>query len=369
MTASIFDRRPALRWAVPALATAAVIGGGAAVGSIAASAGAGLPERSAAQLLVDVQQAYDTGLSGTVVQRANLGLPDLPIPGGQGSTDFTSLTSGTHTMRVWYAGPDQARLALLGTFGESDVIRNGTDLWTWDSRKNTATHRTLQPTDAHKTPAADASALPRTPQEAADLALKALDPTTKVSTDGTARVAGRSAYELVLQPRDTSSLVGSVRLAIDGARHVPLRVQVYAKGATSPAFEVTFTQVSFARPDATEFHFAPPPGAQVTEAKPQMTAKPEQPRDGANRAGAPTVLGTGWTTVVVAKMPTAAGNASPKGEDRLTRILERLPAVSGSWGSGHLLSAKLFSVLVTDDGRVIAGAVAPQRLYQAAAGR
>jgi hypothetical protein len=43
-----------------------------------------------------------------------------------------------------------------------------------------------------------------------------------------------------------------------------------------------------------------------------------------------------------------------------------LPKVSGSWGSGHLLSSALFSALVTDDGRVLAGAVAPAKLYEIA---
>ena len=71
-----------------------------------------------------------------------------------------------------------------------------------------------------------------TPQQAASQALAAIDPTTKVSVDGTASVAGRSAYELVLKPRDTRSLVGDVRIAIDAKTDVPLRVQVLAEGAT-----------------------------------------------------------------------------------------------------------------------------------------
>jgi hypothetical protein len=44
-----------------------------------------------------------------------------------------------------------------------------------------------------------------------------------------------------------------------------------------------------------------------------------------------------------------------------------LQQVNGSLGSGRLLQSALFSVLITDDGRVIAGAVAPELLYQAAA--
>jgi hypothetical protein len=50
----------------------------------------------------------------------------------------------------------------------------------------------------------------------------------------------------------------------------------------------------------------------------------------------------------------------------LQSILGSLPQVSGTWGSGRLLQSALFSVLLTDDSRVIAGAVAPELLYQAA---
>ena len=46
---------------------------------------------------------------------------------------------------------------------------------------------------------------------------------------------------------------------------MPLRVQVFARGAADPAIEVAFTQVSFARPDAAQFTFNPPPGTTIVE--------------------------------------------------------------------------------------------------------
>ncbi|MDT5040043.1 MAG: hypothetical protein QOE51_1028, partial [Actinoplanes sp.] len=123
----VFRSRPALRWLVPSAAAVLVIGGGAAAGTIAASADPSLPARSAAQLLVDVQTAQPAGLSGTVVETADLGLPSLPgITGGQGGdANLTNLITGSNTARVWYAGQDKVRLALIGTLGETDVIRNG----------------------------------------------------------------------------------------------------------------------------------------------------------------------------------------------------------------------------------------------------
>jgi hypothetical protein len=63
--------------------------------------------------------------------------------------------------------------------------------------------------------------------------------------------------------------------------------------------------------------------------------------------------------------PGSTGSGDPLGA--LQGIVKQLPAVSGSWGSGHVLSGKLFSVLLTDDGRVLVGAVDPSALYQAAA--
>lgn len=351
---SIFATRPALRWLVPVAVTAVVVGGGAAARSIAASAEPSLPARSAAQLLVDLQTAPLDGLSGTVRTNAALGLPDLPDVDSQGSTDITQLLTGSRTARVWYSGPDKVRVALLGTLGEADVIRNGTDVWHWDSKARKAVHSTISGA------ATPDPRLPQTPQDAADLALKALDPTTAVSTGSSARVAGRDAYELILTPKDTTSLVGQVRLAIDAKEHVPLRVQVFAKGTGQPAFEVAFTQVSFDRPSDSQFVFKPPAGTTVEEA-PQSV-----PGAAGKTEKASKVIGEGWTAVLQTTLPAASADSNDSGRAQAQSVLDRLPRVSGDWGSGRLLSGKLFTVLLTDDNRVFAGAVSPERLYEAA---
>jgi outer membrane lipoprotein-sorting protein len=373
---SVFRSRPALRWLVPSAAAVLVIGGGAAAGTIAASADPSLPARSAAQLLVDVQNAKIDGLSGTVVETADLGLSALSGL-GSGGADISKLIAGSNTARVWYAGEDKARIALLGALGETDVIRNGSDVWMWKSADNSATHYTI-PAGAGRraTPKALPAGVPATPQEAADAALAAIDPSTRVTTTGAASVAGRDAYELVLAPKDSASLVGQVRLAIDAKTHVPLRVEVYAKGANNPAVRVAFQQISFTVPDAQQFAFHPPAGAKVTTEKPgdlqkeaakaKAKAEAKAPAKKPSDLSRPTVVGTGWTSVLVAKMP--AGNATGKGTEAATAqgLVNALPKVSGSWGSGHLLSGSLFSALITDDGKVLIGAVSPEKLYEAA---
>jgi outer membrane lipoprotein-sorting protein len=330
-------------------------------GVFTAQAGPSLPPKTAGQLLVDLQNAKVDGLSGTVVQDSDLGLPELPQTGsggGSGASSLTSLLTGSHTLRVWYAGEDKQRVALLGSLGETDVVRNGTNAWLWTSDTNSATHLTVP---AGKAGAEKADQLPAgvTPQQAAEAALKALDPTTAVTTASTSTVAGRDAYELVLAPKDKSALVGQVRLAVDSKTSVPLRVQVYPKNSSNgPAFQVGFTSVSFDVPGAAQFAFNPPPGAKVTEGS-LPTAQQPSAGDRAKSRGAVTTVGTGWTTVAVLPGPTTTDGA-------LSTFLNQLPRVSGSWGSGRLMSSTLVSALLTDDGRLIVGMVPPEQLYAAA---
>ncbi|KHD73695.1 LolA family protein [Actinoplanes utahensis] len=390
---SVLRSRPALRWLVPSAAALAVIGGGAAAGTIVANADPALPERSAAQLLVDLQNADPEGLSGTVVQSADLGLPGIAglLGNVQGSGGLTSLIAGSNTARVWYAGEEKARFALLGTTGETDVIRNGSDVWVWSSTDNTGTHVKLPASATDRTPPVAPSGLPGSPQEAADAALAAIDPTTAVTTTGTAEVAGRTAYELVLSPRDADSKVGQVRLAIDPEHHIPLRVDVFAKNNTNPAFRVAFEQISFAVPGDEQFAFNPPAGAKITEetlpadthrGKPDAKTEKEAEKAlaDAEKSGDLKVVGTGWTSILVTKAPkldelekaatSAEAGSTPEGVEAgklASGFLDTLEKVDGSWGSGRLLNGSLFTVLITDDGRLLAGAVTPEALYKAAA--
>jgi len=98
-----------------------------------------------------------------------------------------------------------------------------------------------------------------------------------------------------------------------------------------------------------------------------------------NSASAPdvSVIGSGWTAILAVKgqpssLPRRYGSYGQPGQSdaepsTLGAIIQQLPTVSGSWGTGRLLSTRLLSVLITNDGRVFAGAVAPSALYAAAA--
>lgn len=361
----IFDSKPVLRWLTPAAFVLVVAGGGLVASN--ANAGDTLPDRSAEQLLTDLQQPQVDGLSGTIVQKANLGIPNIP-GAGSGTSELTSLLSGSHTMYVWYSGPDKARVAVKdGAFQESDVVANGSDVWTWSSSKKSATHRTISKRDQsevtiHK---ADPNA-PKSPQDAAAELVKVLGPSTEITTDSDVNVAGEQAYELVLRPKDKRSTLTEVRVAIDGDTHLPLRVQAFGTDDVL-VFQVEYTAVKFARPADDMFTFNPPADTKVTEApktdhKAPTKAQRAQAKKQADQAQSDTkTVGTGWTTVVVAKLP--AGDL--QSNDQLRGFLKNLSPTAQGAPAGKLLVGTAFSAVLTDDGRIAVGAVKPELLYAA----
>jgi hypothetical protein len=61
----------------------------------------------------------------------------------------------------------------------------------------------------------------------------------------------------------------------------------------------------------------------------------------------------------------SGGNSTDRSSRQLMAVLQALPRVSGAWGSGRLLNGTLFSVVLTDDGRMAVGAVPASQLYAA----
>ena len=387
-----FSRRA--RWAVPA--GAVVIAGAVTAGVLigaAASASPELPAKTPAQLLAAL--ASRTGppppLTGTVVESASLGIPQLPELSNQNSA--VSLLAGSHTVKVWYQDPAHLRLAMPVTLGETDVIRDGRLLWLWQSSKNSVTKLTLPARSAHAAATPAQTQVPLTPQQAASQVLKAVGPSTRVGVQRTVTVAGQAAYQLVLSPKSSGSLVGRVNIAIDASNNVPLRVQVFARGASSPAFQVGYTAISFVRPAAANFSFAPPAGAKVnTVTLPREAAGQQKPSAAQRQAASQVqVIGKDWLSVAVlpasvlsevtggstsgaaGQMAQSAvpGGQPGSGNGETAAVLHTLIAaatpVHGAWGSGQLLHTSLVSMLITSNGHVLIGAVRPAVLEHAAA--
>jgi len=357
-----------LRWLVPVAAAGVVAL--LASGVLSAGANPNLPNRSAVQLLAAVSHPKQVGFSGTVVEKASFGLPDLGGLGALGSTQSAdgtsplSLLSGSHTIRVWYGGATKQRIALLDTFGELDLFRNGNSLWQWNSDTRTAVHRSL-PT-APGLFGAPGQLPGLTPDQAAQQIMALVQPSTTVTTDRTAVVAGRSAYTLVLTPKQAGARIRQVRISVDGATMVPLGVQVYVRDNPRPVLDVSFTRFDATMPSEDNFDWTPPPGATVQPAPSQAGMVPGLRLP----AGRPTIstVGSGWTSVLkVTGLPSQAALA--KLSPQAAGLLSLLPAVRGSWGSGRLLQTSVLSMLITADGRAFLGAVDPSVLYAAAGAR
>lgn len=387
-----------------------------------------LPSRTPAQLIAQVIRSHPGEFSGTIVQSTSLGLPALP-GSDENPTSLPSLLSGSHTIKVWQAGPGKFRLSMPDGLNESDIYGDGTNLWLWQSSHETATKVSLgcnQPVysmgvphdgkmlvppplsqnaigavEAHPVtgrpyrvfpPGGTGSVFgliersptgtgmkPGTQMIAAVLA--ALGRSTKVSVGTNAMIAGRPAYNLLFQPKDPRSLIGSIGFGIDARSGMIVREQIFAKDAGSPAISVAFTQLSLTPPAPGDVAFTPPHGATV-HTKGAGCGAPSSQAPKAN--GSAAVIGGGWLTVV--KFPraalnglttggsagpppnTPAGALSPAGGDQgvLNALLNAATPVSGAWGSGSLVHSSLISMLFTGDS-VYVGAVQPSVLYAAAA--
>ena len=360
MVSTALSRR--LKLAAPVLAVG-VVAAGVTVPRLAdaADASAALPPRTAAQLLEDVSQAEVDGLSGTVVATSRLGLPELPSTGEGGSAvSLTGLLSGSTTARVWKAGDDRSRVAVDAPFAEYDVVRDGSDVWTFDSASSDVTHLVLpegtQP-PADQPPTAPEPSGTATPQDVAERLLSFVEPTTTVTVGRAEEVAGRAAYELVLEPKDELTLVDEVRLAVDGETSVPLRVQAFGVGQREPAVEVAFTSVRFAVPDDSVFDFTPPSGSTVTERSlEELAGAAGAPDTTAPQPSAlPQVLGEGWSTVV----ETSGVQLPDSAQGLFGQLSTTVPG-------GRAVTSALLSVLLTDDGRMLVGAVPPAELERLA---
>ena len=89
------------------------------------------------------------------------------------------------------------------------------------------------------------------------------------------------------------------------------------------------------------------------------------------------MIGEGWSTVVVLPASASAGAtggpAVADGADDAKSLgarseaSEMLDSLTQAVDGGRMLTTSLVTVLFTDDGRVLAGAVTPERLLDAAA--
>jgi hypothetical protein len=230
-----------------------------------------------------------------------------------------------------------------------------------------------------------------------------------VTVDGTAAVAGRDAYQLVIKPKGAAhSTVDSVRIAVDAKNGTPLKFTLNAKDGGKPVVEMGYTKVDFGKPAAETFRFKPPKGTDVTEQKmdehaahPGKHGKPGHPGksgeldrlekleklEKSGKGARPdmtgmNILGKGWGQVAEIKAPKGAlsgmpgmtgqdgkgggageGSGSAQGDQLLDSFTDK---AKGDFGTGRVFSTRLVNALMTDDGTVYVGAVSKEGLIKAA---
>ncbi|RKN05525.1 LolA family protein [Streptomyces radicis] len=269
------------RAAVPA----AVIAGIAAVGAglwpaLASDGSPELPDITADELLVRVAESDTAQLSGTVRVDADLGVPDLGgmldgvLSGVEGPAGrLAGLATGDSTLEVAVDGPDRQRVGLESGGEEFSVIRNGDELWAYDSEGDTVYHAEvpehgeLSELGAEGAGDGDAWAAGLTPRELAERLLDRAGEHAEVSVDGTAQVAGRAAYQLVIVPKDADAPLSEARISVDGETGVPLALT--AEGPEGRVLDVAFSQIDYAQPPGAVFEFTPPSDAEVVEVNPE----------------------------------------------------------------------------------------------------
>lgn len=335
--------------------TATAVGAAGVMGltalSLPTSAGAApeLPPIPPEKLVESVLAKGPTPLSGTARVENSLGLPALPV----GDQQSQLLSNGTTDFRVWADGQDRHRLSLPSDGGETTVVDDGSTVSKWDSTTREVT-RVPKPSGEHHRPPAD-------PAGTASRVVGELRKSSDVAVDGTSRVAGRDAYELVLTPKQGErTLLREVRVAVDAQTRTPLNLVVNTAGDSGPALKAGYTELDTAPPDPNLFRFDPPAGAKVKQPPPEHRAAPH------HRAAPPEhqVIGDGWDTVLVSRMP---AQQDPNGREMNPRALAEQVGkkINGPWGEGWVVNTKAGSALLTADGRVAAGAVPAKELTSA----
>ena len=223
-----------------------------------------LPAVSAAELIARMAQADDvTSVSGEISWKNEL-FGDLGAATAMAGMPAQSPLTSSGSGRLW-TGEAGARVESQGAGGDQVVVVNkaARTAWVYDAASGTVKEVVVTGAAPAETPSPAPSPTFMTP-EAITLYLQQCARFATVDVTGQARVAGRDAYLLSMTPVADDTALGRVQAAIDGETMLPLSLEVYAKGGTSPVLRFAFDSVSYEPVDPSLFTFTPPEGATVT---------------------------------------------------------------------------------------------------------
>jgi hypothetical protein len=317
-----------------------------------------------AELLARVQASAGVAYQGYAQSHARLGLPDVPRAG-----QAVALLGETTRMRAWVASPSRWRVDELLLGGERDLYQQPGATWLWDSGQRRAVYTVGEVAVRFARPA---DLLP--PELGRRLAAAASP--GELSRIGGRRVAGVAADGLRITPRTPETTLGRVDLWADPRSGLPVRVEITASGARDPSITTAFLDLRLGPPPPEAVRFEPPDDAEVDYREapdaarvvgrlsrfvlPDLLAGEPRRASLANAAG---TYGRGFGLVAVLALPEWR---SP----RDAAFRQRVPSVTGPWGSASLVSTPLLNGMAFEtDGvaYVLAGTVQPEVLQRVAA--
>ena len=233
------------------------VAGGTAI-AFAAAGGGRVPARES--LAKALHQA--AAAPGVTAISARISFTDNLIDSTalQGSDPILTGATG----RLWLSTTThQLRLELQGQNGDAQVVVKNGAFSIYDPMSNTVYKGTL-PTggsQGSKTDKAGTDMIPTVAQIQSQL--NQLMQHVDVAGPSPRNVAGQPAYKIVLTPKHSGGLLGSVQLAWDAAHGVPLGIAIYSTTSSSPVLELKATHISYGAVSPKVFKVTAPAGAKV----------------------------------------------------------------------------------------------------------
>jgi len=296
------------RWAVVAAGVALLCALPAIVAALPVPASPLTP----AQLRARVIASGDVAYQGYAESHIDLNLPKLPHLG-----NVITLLDGTTDQYTWYRSPQQWRADMLSAAAENDTYQTSQGVFVWDYASSLLTQ--IVGNQPVRLPRA-ADLLP--PQLARRL-LGFAGRADRMYRLPAQRVAGIDAAGFRSVPGSPASTIGAVDIWADPANGVPVQVEIFARGNSSPVLVSRFLDLEFARPPVATI--TPTPGPGVTFAATELpnvagvlnSFGPALPGKlgGANRVPNPGGLanvaayGSGFARFAVVPLPASAGDA------------------------------------------------------------
>ena len=238
------------------VAVVALAAGGAAI-AVAASGGSGPtpPPKPLAQALHDSLAGQAPEGVTARIKFTNKLFPSGAITGQVGS----ALMSGA-SGRLWATNDGRGRLELQSDAGDVQIVWNDTEVTVFDASSNTV-YRAKLP--AHAKSSGDQSGIPSV-TKISDF-LGKLGEHVSLSGAEPSNVAGQEAYTVRVSPRHDGGLLGAAKIAFDASRGVPLRLGIYAQGASTPVLELAATDITYGSVPASDVEVTPPAGAKTVD--------------------------------------------------------------------------------------------------------